>query len=139
MIITLAHPVFIHTLALVASLTALTVQAAESDWQRVGNIPQGQVYLDTQAVTTDEKGITYAEMRVDYTNPIAAGTLSLVGQHSKVRINCAAQQSATDNIVAIQDNGQRFIMASYEAAPFTAITPETGSALLLGQLCTAPI
>ncbi|MGL5006273.1 MAG: surface-adhesin E family protein [Plesiomonas sp.] len=139
MLITLAHPFTVYTLAFVTSLVALTVQAAESDWKPVGNIPQGQVYLDTQTITTDEKGITYAKMRIDYTKPVAAGALSLVGQHSKVRINCAAQQSATDNIVAIQDNGQHFIMASYESAPFTAVVPETGNALLLNQLCTTPI
>lgn len=110
-----------------------------SDWKLLGRISDGQVYLDTLTMVTDEQGITHADVRLDYASPTEIGPLLLVGQLAKVRINCAQKQSATDRISVTQQDGKRFIMASYEAAPFEQIPAGSANALLMSELCATAL
>lgn len=120
-------------LALVASVSVL---AADETWKPLGSTADGQVYVDTLTAVTDDKGITHAQVRVDYVSPTEIGPLRLVGQQSQVRLDCAQKQSATDHISVTQHDGKRFIMASYEAAPFEQIPAGSANALLMSELCS---
>lgn len=121
---------------LLALMVSISAQAAEETWKPLGSTADGQVYVDTMTATTDDKGITHAQVRLDYISPTEIGTLLLVGQQSQVRLDCAQKQSATDRISVTQQDGKRFIMASYEAAPFEQIPAGSANALLMSELCS---
>lgn len=121
---------------LLALMVSISAQAAEETWKPLGSTADGQVYVDTMTATTDDKGITHAQVRLDYVSPTEIGTLLLVGQQSQVRLDCAQKQSATDRISVTQQDGKRFIMASYEAAPFEQIPAGSANALLMSELCS---
>ncbi|MGL5763802.1 MAG: surface-adhesin E family protein [Plesiomonas shigelloides] len=117
-------------------MVSISAQAAEETWKPLGSTADGQVYVDTMTAMTDDKGITHAQVRLDYVSPTEIGTLLLVGQQSQVRLDCAQKQSATDRISVTQQDGKRFIMASYEAAPFEQIPAGSANALLMSELCS---
>lgn len=121
---------------LLTLMVSISAQAAEETWKPLGSTADGQVYVDTMTATTDDKGITHAQVRLDYVSPTEIGTLLLVGQQSQVRLDCAQKQSATDRISVTQQDGKRFIMASYEAAPFEQIPAGSANALLMSELCS---
>nr|WP_302980892.1 surface-adhesin E family protein [Plesiomonas shigelloides] len=121
---------------LLALMVSISAQAAEETWKPLGSTADGQVYVDTMTAMTDDKGITHAQVRLDYVSPTEIGTLLLVGQQSQVRLDCAQKQSATDRISVTQQDGKRFIMASYEAAPFEQIPAGSANALLMSELCS---
>lgn len=121
---------------LLTLMVSISAQAAEETWKPLGSTADGQVYVDTMTATTDDKGITHAQVRLDYVSPTEIGTLLLVGQQSQVRLDCAQKQSATDRISVTQQDGKRFIMASYEAAPFEQILAGSANALLMSELCS---
>lgn len=121
---------------LLALMVSISAQAAEETWKPLGSTADGQVYVDTMTATTDDKGITHAQVRLDYVSPTEIGTLLLVGQQSQVRLDCAQKQSATDRISVTQQDGKRFIMASYESAPFEQIPAGSANALLMSELCS---
>ncbi len=121
---------------LLTLMVSISAQAAEETWKPLGSTADGQVYVDTMTTTTDDKGITHAQVRLDYISPTEIGTLLLVGQQSQVRLDCAQKQSATDRISVTQQDGKRFIMASYEAAPFEQIPAGSANALLMSELCS---
>lgn len=121
---------------LLTLMVSISAQAAEETWKPLGSTADGQVYVDTMTATTDDQGITHAQVRLDYVSPTEIGTLLLVGQQSQVRLDCAQKQSATDRISVTQQDGKRFIMASYEAAPFEQIPAGSANALLMSELCS---
>ena len=121
---------------LLTLMVSISAQAAEETWKPLGSTADGQVYVDTMTATTDDKGITHAQVRLDYVSPTEIGTLLLVGQQSQVRLDCAQKQSATDRISVTQQDGKRFIMASYEAAQFEQIPAGSANALLMSELCS---
>lgn len=121
---------------LLTLMVSISAQAAEETWKPLGSTADGQVYVDTMTATTDDKGITHAQVRLDYVSPTEIGSLLLVGQQSQVRLDCAQKQSATDRISVTQQDGKRFIMASYESAPFEQISAGSANALLMSELCS---
>lgn len=126
----------LSVLTLLTLMVSISAQAAEETWKPLGSTADGQVYVDTMTATTDDKGITHAQVRLDYISPTEIGTLLLVGQQSQVRLDCAQKQSATDRISVTQQDGKRFIMASYESAPFEQIPAGPANALLMSELCS---
>lgn len=82
---------------LLTLMVSISAQAAEETWKPLGSTADGQVYVDTMTATTDDKGITHAQVRLDYVSPTEIGTLLLVGQQSQVRL--IARKSKAPRIV----------------------------------------